>query len=399
MTTDNATPSATSSAPAWLGGIRVLDLSRLIPGGLATKRLVELGAEVVKIEEPGRGDYLRSIPPFVDGEGIMDRALNAGKLSVELDLKTQGGRDLLAALARVADVIVEVSRPGRFLEMGVDFEAMCRDRPQLVICSVSGFGQHGPLSRLPSHGMNIDAAAGCAEVDLSSETPRIATRNFVSLGAELGGVNAALAIVAALFSARSTGRGAWIDASCWDAAVEANRVAFAHLRATDEPLHQIGDMGPLYDVYETKDGEHILFAAIEKRFWDNFCDEVGRDDLKARWRAEGAEVDFGLDAGLRQEIAALIAARTVAEWEAIFLGADVPGSQVRELKDVLSHAHFHERGLASANGGLASPVALRDGSRFGAELRRAPALGQDTEDVLTRWLDLPATSGKRRDDA
>lgn len=372
-----------------LAGLKVLDMSRLIPGGLATRRLADLGADVVKVEEPGRGDYLRTIPPLIDGIGIMHLSLNRGKRSVVLDIHVHEDRQLFDQLAAAADVIVEVSRPGRYAELGIDFAAMRAARPELVVCSVTGFGQDGPEAASPSHGMNMDALAGCVQLDRSGGTIRLA-RGQISLAAELGGVNAALAIVAAVMRAKLTGQGAWLDASCWDAAVEANRLWLGHLAATDAPLFDIADLGALYNVYETSDGRVVLIAFIEHKFFASFCRGVGREDLLTRW--EGQDVSFAADDdALAEELRTIFTSATATEWHERFQAWDLPGTEVLDHAAVLDHPHLTARRLIEPDPqhqfpAIGSPIRALDEGRAGADLPAAPALGEHTADVLADWL-------------
>lgn len=373
-----------------LSGVRVLDLSRLIPGALTTRKLSDLGADVVKVEQPGRGDYLRTIPPLVDGEGVMNRVLNRGKRSVAVDLRTPEGRATFESLAAVADVVVEVSRPGRLEELGVDFAGLRRRRPELVVCSVTGFGRTGPLASLPSHGMNIDALAGCLAVERGGDGPRLSSAVFTSLAAELGALNAALAITAAVGWARATGEGAWIDASCWDAAVEANRLNLAYQRATGEFMPPVSEFGPLYDVYETSDGEVLLFCAIERKFWEAFCRDVGREDLVDTW--EGQDVSFGPQI-LRKELEAIFARDTAAEWSRRFLEHGIPGSWVVDPAHLHEMDHFTARDfIGPSSDGSAIPEVgdairwLEPAGRAGLGAAAAPGLGANTDAVLAEWL-------------
>lgn len=371
-----------------LDGVRVLDICRLIPGGLATRRLADLGADVVKVEEPGRGDYLRTIPPTIGGVGLMHAVLNRGKRSIALDLKSADGREQLERLADRADVIVEVSRPGSMEGMGIDFAALRRMRPELVVCSITGYGQEGPLASLPSHGMNMDAWAGCLPITWDEGRPRIGGGE-VALSVELGGLNAALAVTAAVYQSRTIGRGEWLDISCWDAGVEANRLGLAHRATTGEPLVSISDLGPLYDTYVTSDGQVIMFAAIEEKFWTRFCEGVGRPDLLTVW--DGDDVDFGTNEALYKKLADVFRSESAEIWAARFVEWGVPGSVVLDIAGVLRHPHLRERGLAcgtdeSGIEQFASPIrSVSSGERANA-VGLAPTLGQHTAEVLTDWL-------------
>jgi crotonobetainyl-CoA:carnitine CoA-transferase CaiB-like acyl-CoA transferase len=210
-----------------LEGVRILDLCKLVPGDLATRKLAELGADVVKLEDAGTGDPVRLIPPFLGENSVHHWNLNRAKRSVAADLRTAEGKALFHALADKADAIVEVSVPGRFEKLGIDFAAMRRQRPQLVICSITGFGQTGPWSTLPSHGMNMDALAGNVILTQRNGYPAMDYRLSSSVSSELGAMNAALAVSASIFAAREGRGGCWIDISCWDAGFEMHRAGIA----------------------------------------------------------------------------------------------------------------------------------------------------------------------------
>lgn len=373
-----------------LAGVRVLDLTRLLPGAIAARKLAYLGAEVVKIEEPDRGDYLRTIPPMYDNdESFMHKLLNRGKRSVALDLKTESGRSTFNDLAGHADAILEVSRPGRFREIGIDFARLREAHPQLVVCSITGFGQTGPLASLASHGMNMDCLAGSAPFERDGEDGWSLGRSvFASIAVELGGVNAALATTAAILHARSTGEGTWIDASCWDAAVEANRLAIAHKLATGTDVVAVADLGPLYAVYQCRDGGLVLLCAIEHKFWKRFCEGVSRPHLTERWRGDG-EVDFGLDAALSAELRAIFAEEDAEVWQTRFHDWDIPGSRLLSIDEVLEHPHLEARQMVAGDEGFPSvldPIRWADGTRPGADARPARPLGADTSEVLAEWL-------------
>ena len=377
--------------------MRVLDLTRLLAGATATRKLADLGAEVVKVEEPGRGDYLRTIPPFVEGEGLMHRVLNRGKKSVALDYRTEAGRATLDRLALAADVLVEVSRPGRLAEFGIDLADLRRRHPALVVCSVSAYGQTGPLASLPAHGMNMDAYAGWVSTDPWNGRRRIASGIFTSVAVELGGLNAAIGILAALLEARSTGRGTWIEVSCWDAAVEATRLRLAHLAATGSDLFDVRELGPLYDVYGTADGKLVLFGALERKFWEQFCAGVDRPDLAARWQGGGA-VQFADDDELRKELDDIFATRPAAEWIECFIDWQVPGAEILHPREVLEHPHFQARHLIDdprhedSRGDDPVPsildpvVCVETQARPGTGASPSPALGEHTDEIMKAWL-------------
>jgi crotonobetainyl-CoA:carnitine CoA-transferase CaiB-like acyl-CoA transferase len=383
-----------------LTGVRVLDLTRLIPGALCTRKLSDFGAEVVKIEQPGVGDHLRITPPFIAGESVYHLLLNRGKRSVALDLKTEDGRVTLRELAQVADVVVEVSGAKRLAARGLDLELLRRTRPELVVCSISGFGRTGPLADLPAHGLNMEALSATLPVDWQRGRPVLGDLRFSGgLGVELAGLNAAIGILAALVRARVDGVGAWLEMSCWDAAVESKRLSLAlAIVRHSEGVHQPEpwSLGPLYDVYACQDGRVIQFCAIERKFWDAFCTGIDRPDLAERWNSES---DYYLgDPELRDDLEEVFALRTADDWFTDFVKWSIPATPVLSMDDLFAHPHLQARHLVDPpidDGvpNIADPVRfVETDERPGAHLPRPPAVGADTQEVFRGWLNREARS-------
>ncbi|MBF6472599.1 MULTISPECIES: CaiB/BaiF CoA transferase family protein [Nocardia] len=376
-----------------LSGVRILDMAKLIPGDLATRILADLGAEVVKVELPGTGDYLRNIPPMYGPDSYHHLALNRGKKSVALDLRTEAGLRDFHALANKADAIMEVSQPGRFQQMGIDFAEMRRQRPELVICSMTGFGQTGPLATLPSHGYSMDALAGTAIVDRKPDRTEFADGGpSSSISSEAGASAAATATMAALFGARTTGIGAWIDISFWDAAVEMSRAAIAHRAAMDAPRPVSMDKWSLYAIYRASDGRDVVICAIERKFFAAFCTGIGREDLLARWSSPvGGSVDYG-DASMRTELDTVFRTATAQEWLDRFIEWDVPGGIVETPDDLANFEHTMARGLLERNWhgtvpNILSPIRWMDsGTRPGTGADVCSPVGADNEEVFRTWL-------------
>jgi crotonobetainyl-CoA:carnitine CoA-transferase CaiB-like acyl-CoA transferase len=396
---DNPSPATRRYQP--LRGVRVLDLGILIPPSLTSAKLVALGADVVKVEQRGQGDRIRRIPPYgPDGESPQHMAQNWGKRSIELDLREEHDRALCMELAAVADVIVENQLAGSWARLGLDFEGLRARRPELIICSITGFGQTGPMAALPSHGLNMDALADAVGLEERHGEPRLGWV-MTSWGNELGSTYAALAVAAALLQARLTGEGAWIDLSCWDALVECHRTEIAMTYATSEPFCVHGyEHGPLYDTYAASDGVPVLFAALEPKFWKRFCDEIGRPDLASRHT--GNDIDFGWDDGaLRDELRPIFATATAEEWHRRFIAWDVPGGPVLQLPQVMELPHFEARQLVEGDIGSWPNIlnAIRwhhTGERAGAGLSPPPALGADQQSVLDEWLGRSPSGGPGR---
>jgi alpha-methylacyl-CoA racemase len=374
-----------------LAGVRVLEVAHLVPAGIVGWWLAALGAEVVKVEDPQRGDYTRAIPPYVEGEGLMHQVGNQGKASIALDLASEDGRATFRSLVAAADVVIDGFRPGALARRGVDLAELRRERPELIVCSVSGFGQEGPLAGLGAHGTTIDTLAGVTPIRKTRDgSLELAWELSSTLGIETGAQSAVIAILAAILEVRTGGDGAWIDVSLWDAAVHANRFAMAWaLAGQDGPVFAT-QRGPLNAPYRCADGDVVWFAAIEEKFWRRFCRAVDRPDLADSWAGQG-EVGFG-DDSIRSELRALFETKTGQEWEKIFSTEDIPGNVVLDAAGVVRHPHFAARNLASEAAGTlrtvgAAPVWLDTGHRVGHGLMRAPGLGADTEDIIRNWTE------------
>ncbi len=369
----------------------MLELASLLSGPLLTRKLGHLGAEVVKVEAPS-GDSVRTFPPHEDGHSLIYEAANRGKKSVVLDLRAEGDRDTFLELASVADAIVESYRPGALAKLGINWATLREQRPDLVICSLTGFGQDGPLAQLPAHGMNIESLAGCAAVTKVDGQHVFASDYAWAL--ELGALHGALATSTAVLHAKATGQGAWLDVSCWDAGVEAQRWVLYPMLAGHDPNGLAGKHGPGHSIYEASDGGLVALLLLEQKFWAIFCTNVGREDLIGSFRAddfyEGTDSPEG--ERLRKELASIVASAPASEWLARFAAWGVTGCHILTPADVVAHPHLAARQLVgtSAETGLpwiAEPVRnMDDEVRLGFDGPGAPRLGADTDDVLERWL-------------
>jgi crotonobetainyl-CoA:carnitine CoA-transferase CaiB-like acyl-CoA transferase len=393
-TTPAGAPGVTGERYLPLAGVRVLDLTRLIAGDLATRQLADFGAEVVKVEDPVTGDYQRVIPPFANGGAIWHELLNRNKKSVALDITDERDRDVILRLVDAADAVVEVSRPGGLLRLGIDVAECRRRRPSLVVCSISAFGQTGPWANMPAHGLNMDGMAGMtATVEEDGET-RFVQLAYTSFGNELGAVNAALAVTAAVLGARTTGQGVWIDISCWDCVMDMNRTALSYLEATgrDVQIEERHLWGSKHCLYRAADDRLVFIAVIEKKFWERFCEALDRPDLATRWDSE-TSVDYGAP-DLRRDLEPIMASRTAAQWLDFFLKWGLPGSPMLTLAEIREGEHFAVRGLleppAAGRGvpNVPGPIRWIDraGDRPGRAPQAAPRIGEHTEEVLSTWL-------------
>jgi crotonobetainyl-CoA:carnitine CoA-transferase CaiB-like acyl-CoA transferase len=379
-----------------LRGVKVLDIGILIPANQCTVKLAALGADVVKVEMPKIGDrirYIGGVGPRMENGHHQTQA--RGKRSIALNLKDLSDREIFLDLAAEADVLVENFLPGALLQMGIDLEALRRQRPELIVCSITGFGQTGPLCGMPSHGLNMDALADSLNVDWRGGAPHLG-RNFTSWGNEMGSTYACFAIASALFERTRSGEGAWIDISNWDTVVEAHRadIAVAYFTGDLERPDpaKLPKRGEFYNTYRSRDGRAVLLGSLEKKFWINFCRGVGREDLIERHT--GKELEFEAAPGalpLRQELSAIFASADADEWDRRFMAWDCPGSTVLHITDVIQHPHFEARGLVQGAFGEWPNVANairwhHTGERAGVDMNPAPAIDEHRDDVLREWL-------------
>lgn len=269
------------TVPGPLAGLRILDLTRLLPGGYCTLLLADLGADVVKVEEPGRGDYIRWSPPLVDGTSAAHRALNRGKRSITLNLKAPGGAAVLARLAEGADVLVESFRPGVMDRLGTGHAALSERHPRLVFCAITGFGQDGPYRDLVGHDINSMGFGGALSLGgRSGQDPPIPGVQVGDLGA--GGLMAAVGILAALQERERTGRGRFVDIGMLDGVVSWLSIHLgSHLAdpATSEAMRPLSGDLACYRLYRTRDGRHVTVGALEPQFWRALCETLGLPDL------------------------------------------------------------------------------------------------------------------------
>jgi len=361
-----------------LRGVRVLDLTRLVPGPVCTQHLADLGADVIKVEDTGAGDYA---PPAL-------RALvNRNKRGLQLDLKQPEGAEAFLQLARGADVVVEGFRPGAMARLGLSYEQVAAVNPRIVYCSITGYGQSGPYRDRPGHDLNYCSHAGVADqIGVGADT--LALTNLPIADLMGGALGAAMGILAALFDAARTGRGRHLDIAMADGALAHAVMPLATLAAHGSTRRAGADTltGGLacYALYRTADARFMAVGALERKFWDSLCDVIDRADLKPLHRSG----DAAAEARVRGELAAVFGARPLADWEARFAHADACVSPVHTLEEALADPHFRARGMVVESehptlGRLtqvASPIRM---SRHEFELHRhAPRPGEHTRELL-----------------
>jgi len=362
-----------------LSGISVLDLTRLLPGAFCTLQLADMGADVIKVEEPGTGDYMRWLPPLANGQGVAFNALNRNKRSLTLNLKADVGRELLLKLAERADVLVEGNRPGVMDRLGLGWPVLHARNPRLVMCSITGYGQDGPFAARAGHDLNYMATAGALALNGDRDgAPVPLSVQVADVGG--GGLQPAVAILAALVAVQRGGDGRWIDASMLDGAVSWLAPVMATSAAGEEVrrgYNRLGGRYACYRVYRCKDGRYYSVAALEPKFWSALCGALGKPDLVELQYAEG---DAGLE--VHHAVEAVFEQRTRSEWSQILADVEACCEPVLDLDEVASHPQVAARGLIQSHPTgveVAPAVRLRDGWRS----REAPHLGEHTADVLS----------------
>jgi crotonobetainyl-CoA:carnitine CoA-transferase CaiB-like acyl-CoA transferase len=368
-----------------LAGIRVLDLSRMLPGPFASMMLGDLGAEVIKVEEPRIGDPTRWSKPAIGKQSAAFLQVNRNKKSLALDLKQAAARDLFLRLAETADVVLEQFRPGVVDRLGVGYDALKPVNPRLVYCSLSGFGQTGPHRERSGHDMNYLALAGV--LGLTTDERGKPVIPGVQVADLAGGMVAAFAILAALMARERTGQGQYVDVSMFDVMLAMLAIPAAHHFAGHRlevgGKYALSGAYPFYNVYETSDGRHMTLGALEPKFWANFCRAVGREEWVARQFDDGERRE-----NLFNELRALFKSRTQSEWIERMRDADCCCEPVLSISEAFAHAQTAAREMvaqiATTSGEpvaqLAPPYKLSDTPpQIGVG---APGLGAHTDELL-----------------
>lgn len=366
-----------------LDGVRVLDLSRLLPGPFATQLLADAGAEVIKIENPEHGDYAREMPPFTsNGEGAIFNAVNRGKQSIAIDLKSERGKEVFMRLAETADVIFEQFRPDVVERLGIDYKSVQGHNPSIIYTSLSGFGRGSPHSRRVGHDLNYIGMAGLLDITRPDDDSKPVIPGY-PIGDMAGGLFAAFSILGALVSRElSNTEGEHIDISITDVVTSFSQAVSYQAFAGEDPRpgETVLTGGvPWYDVYETADGKYVTLAALEEKFWSEFCTSVGREDLIEVHMTE----DPAEQAALHEELTDLFAQHTRKEWEDQLGDVEAMVAPVMTLGETLSSDHAVARELVDREGDVPRvgfPAHSTDSPpETGNE---TPELGEDTQELL-----------------
>lgn len=326
-----------------LSGVRVLDLSRLLPGPFCALYLAQLGAEVIKIEEPKGGDYTRTLSPELFA------LVNRGKKSVTLDLKHPADVAVFKKLATNADVVLESFRPGVMDRLGCGYETLRALNPKLVYAALTGYGQTGPLKNFPGHDMNYRGYSGeLAQAGAVGTPPPVGNFQVADLAG--GALTCAVSLLAALIGARASGQGSLVDVSMTDGTLALQVAALASLRTMGQTLPRGGDAlsggVPNYAVYEAQDGHFVALGTVEHKFFAAFCQRAGRPDLLKLPMAMGEKGQV-----LRHELAALFKTRTRDEWDRLMAFEDTCVTGIYSLEESLELPNTKARAFVEQVGG------------------------------------------------
>ncbi len=394
-----------NSTGALLSGVRIIESSLLGPAAVGMN-LADLGADVIKVENPG-GDYVRKMAfPIIDDVSLLHWHLNRGKRSIVLDLRKPEAVETYLDLVRDADAVIEAMRPGALARRGLTFERLQAVNPKIVFCSISGYGASGPYKDMPSHGIAYDAWAGVARPTVDANGfPTIPS--YTAVGINAGPLYAALGILAAIIRARATGRGCRFEVAQSDAAaafnwngIEGNK---AYERPEDEvtgndgdgkgPRRPVGDNSMTesvrYQYYRSKDGL-VLFMASEREFWKNFCEGIGRLELFERDPGSKYADHARGNVALRRELATIFTTKTTAEWLAFGLKVNTPLAPVNDVKSITRDPQFEARlpfrpHQQHGTELMPSPIKLLD-EELPVPSKAAVTAGRDTDAVLASVL-------------
>ncbi len=330
-------------------GPRVADFSTHLSGPVASRHLAQLGADVIKIENPKWGDGNRDFPPYFHEDGIHHLVLNAGTRSLAVDARSDQWPRIVRAVAAWADAVIVGNRPANARRLGIDAASMLAINPQLVYCLITGYGVEGEWAALPAHGLNMDAFAGTVPIDWADGHPDV-PEHYRSVGTTMAGVEAALGIYAALDRRARGAGGQIVHVSIWEAALSCmwrDTATYANVGRAWTPYRELGSR---YAVYGTSDHQALLVCPMEKHFWERFCDALA---LPAEVRARGdwsSGSDMGaayVALGEKDLIQSRIGTRPRAEWLRILDDADVPVAPILDWRESMSSPH------ADANGAMA----------------------------------------------
>ena len=371
--------------------LKILDFSTLLPGPYATMMLADLGADVIRVEAPGRTDLTRILPPFdSDGNSAGHAHLNRNKRNLALNLKSAEAQPIIQKLIldEGYDIIVEQSRPGVMARLGFGYDAIRETCPSIIYCSLTGYGQTGPLRDRAGHDLNYLALSGMlAHYGRADDVPPPLPTQVADIGG--GSLHLVIGLLSAVIRRMATGEGAHVDISMHDGALAWNGMAATQQLIGRQPPQRESlplNGGTFYDLYETSDGELLSVGPLEPKFWQQFCTAIGRPDIFPR----GLNFDLANQQALKDDLRVVLRSRTLAEWTPIFEQIDACVEPVLTTADALAHPQTTAREMVvnvpMHNGDtqqqVGTPIKM---TNFSADYRHTgTALGANSAEILTQ---------------
>jgi crotonobetainyl-CoA:carnitine CoA-transferase CaiB-like acyl-CoA transferase len=374
-----------------LSGIKVIDLSRFIAGPYCTMKLGDMGAEVIKVETPGRGDDSRALgPPFLDGESAYYLSFNRNKKSITLNMREQKAQEIIYRLISEADVFVENFRVGVADQMGLSYHDLKKIKNDIIYCSISGYGHNSPYRDKPGFDVMIQGEAGLMSITGFPDGPP--QRVGVAIADILGGFHAVEGILLALLVRLQTGQGQFVDISLLDSIIAILTYQAGHFLATGEAPHRVGNRHPMitpYESFETSDG-YVIFAVGNQRLWEGFLKTLGREDLNSDPRFADMKARNQNPGDLKDILEEITRQKTTAEWVNIMEADGVPCGRIRTLDQVLTDPHVDIRDMVLERDhpsigkikliGVPTKLSLTPGDIT----LPPPTLGQHTDEILVK---------------
>ncbi|KGP72403.1 CaiB/BaiF CoA transferase family protein [Pontibacillus yanchengensis] len=370
-----------------LDGVRVLDLTRLLPGPYCTMMLADFGADVIKVEDPKGGDYARWNEPKVGDQSALFCSLNRNKRSVTLNLKDEEDKQLFIELVKTADVVIESFRPGVMERLGLSYEHLKQHNPQLIYCALTGYGQTGPYAKEAGHDLNFLSYSGLLHLQgQPGEKPLIPSVQIGDIGG--GAQMATIGILVSIIDAQKTGEGQFIDISMLDGTVSWMQTILPDYWANPDEEPDRGELvlsggKACYEVYRTKDDRYLAVAALEFKFWKNFCEVIGKKAFIVQLNAPVEQQQL-----LKKAIQEVIEQKTLQEWLVLFDGKEACISPVLTPQEMSDHQHFKDRSLitevehpnAERIKQINNPIKL-EGKNIHIR-KNAPGLGEHNDEVF-----------------
>lgn len=367
-----------------LEGVRIIDFTRLLPGPLATMMLADMGADVIKVEDPDSPDYIRHFEPLIDGTSAFYYALNRNKRSLAINSLSQEGKSIVTDLVKNSDVLIEQYRPGVMKKFGLDYETLRTINPRLIYISITGYGQESSLSQAAGHDINYIAIAGALGITIDDDSEPIIP-GFQLADIAGGSYMTINAVTAALYKREKTNTGEYIDIAMTDSVLPFIALPYAEYQANNKlrkGKFQLSGSQANYNTYKCSDGKYIALGSLEPKFWNTVCERLG----KPEWQ-EKIIGDEATQAAIRKELQQIFSQKTRAEWLAFFSNDDICLTPINDLSEIGTDKYLNERNLFvdfqlgdKQIKTIAQPIKFS--SLKGSDNWIAPLLGEDTFAIL-----------------